>query len=60
MDPVTAALNTATALFNFLLTPAGQQFCNLQNQVITDLLTAIHVKINPITVTVSATDGKKA
>lgn len=47
MDPITAALNALAAFNQFLCTPAGQKFADLNTQVIVDLLTALHVKIVP-------------
>ncbi len=52
LDPVTAALNAATALFEFLTTPVGQEiaakFLKLDEQFVPkmhDLFQKIHGKI---------------
>jgi len=49
MDPVTAAFNFGAALMNFLATVEGQKVAAINNQLIVDVLTALHVKITPVT-----------
>lgn len=47
MDPVTAALEAFRAFNDFLCTPAGQTIATVNNNLIVDVLTKLHVKILP-------------
>jgi len=45
MDPVTAALNALGFLFQYLTTPAGQDFAKVQTELIVKILNLLHVHI---------------
>jgi hypothetical protein len=48
MDPLTVALQALTAFNNFLVTPAGQVFANVNNQIVGDILGKLGVHITPL------------
>ena len=47
IDPLTAAMNALAAFNAFLCTPPGQKFAEVNNQLIVDILTKLHVHIVP-------------